>query len=84
MEPRVKAKMDLVGMDGNAFSIIGNVSRELRRAGATQEEITAFQTEASAGDYDNVLVTAMKWTEPLTEDNGDEDEYDFWGEDEDE
>lgn len=55
--PRVK----LVGTDGNAFSIIGKVSSALRKAGYSPEQIAEFRSEAMSGDYNNVLVTAMKW-----------------------
>lgn len=61
-QPPVRAKMSLVGIDGNAFVIIGTVARELRRAGATPEQVKQFQNEAMSGDYDNVLTTALRWT----------------------
>lgn len=59
--PEVKVK--LTGEDGNAFSIIGRVARELRRDGVSADEITKFRDEAMSGDYDNVLRTAMRWVE---------------------
>lgn len=59
----------LVGMDGNAFAIIGNVRGMLRRAGASKEFLAAFMAEAMSGDYDHVLQTAMAYldAEPGTE-----------------
>jgi hypothetical protein len=51
----------LVGEDGNAFSILGRVQRIARRAGLTADEIEAFRTEATSGDYDNLLLTVMRW-----------------------
>jgi hypothetical protein len=51
----------LVGEDGNAFSILGRVQRIARRAGLTAGEIEAFRTEATSGDYDNLLMTVMRW-----------------------
>ncbi len=59
--PDVRVKM--VGEDGNAFSIIGRVSKALRKAGVSKEERDAFQTEATAGNYDHLLRTVMKWVE---------------------
>jgi len=53
--------VDLSGEDGNAFAIIGRVSKALRRAGIPKYIINEFTAEASSGDYDNVLRTAMKW-----------------------
>ena len=53
----------LTGTDGNAFSIIGAVRRALREAGVEQDEIDTFRKEATSGDYDNVLATAMRWVD---------------------
>jgi hypothetical protein len=51
----------LTGNDGNAFSIMAAVSKAIRKAGATPEEIEAYMNESMSGDYDNLLRTAMKW-----------------------
>lgn len=53
----------LTGTDGNAFSIIGRVEKALRRARVPIEDRNAFREEATSGDYDNVLVTAMRWVD---------------------
>ena len=53
--------VQLTGEPGNAFYIIGAVAKALRRAKVDKAEIDAFQKEATSGDYDHVLVTAMKW-----------------------
>lgn len=53
----------LVGEDGNALAVIGRVTRALRRNGVDDEEVNEFQQTAMAGDYDNVLRTAMDWVE---------------------
>lgn len=54
-------KVQLVGRDGNAFAIIARVRHALREAGISEAEIKAFTDEAMARDYDNLLVTCMKW-----------------------
>ncbi len=51
----------LLGEDGNAFAIMGRVTRAMRRAGLAASEIDAFRKEAMSGDYDRVLQTCMKW-----------------------
>jgi hypothetical protein len=61
--PDVKVK--LVGEDGNAFAILGRVRAALRHAKVSQEEIEKFTTEATSGDYDNLLATCMKWVDVL-------------------
>lgn len=53
----------LIGADGNAFAILGAVSKALRRAGVSKEEIDEFRSEATSGDYDALLATAMRWVE---------------------
>jgi len=57
--PDIKVK--LTGEDGNAFSILGRVTKALRRAGVLLEERKKFQAEATATDYNNVLQTVMRW-----------------------
>jgi len=52
----------LVGEDGNAFSILGRARRALLLAGRG-DEWPAFVAEATGGDYNHLLVTAMKWFE---------------------
>lgn len=53
--------VELVGHDGNAFAIMGKVSKVLRRAGVSQEEIKQYTDEATSGDYDNLLRVTMNW-----------------------
>lgn len=55
--------VQLAGADGNAFSILGRVQRALREAGVPEDEVAAFFAEATAGDYDHLLATAMRWVE---------------------
>ena len=54
-------KVRLSGADGNAFSILGRVTRALRDARVPLEERKEFQAEATKTDYNNVLQTVMKW-----------------------
>lgn len=51
----------LSGTDGNAFAILGRVQSALRKAGASNDAIRDFVKEATAGDYDHLLQTAMKY-----------------------
>ena len=61
-----KVKMQLVGLDGNAFSIMGEFQRNARKQGWTADEIKAILDEAMSGDYNHLLSTII--------DNVDEDE----------
>lgn len=53
----------LTGQDGNAFAILGRCREAARDAGLSDDEIAAFMAEAMAGDYDDLLQTAMRWFE---------------------
>jgi hypothetical protein len=54
-------EVELVGRDGNAFAIMGAVSKALRRASVSQDEIDKYLDESRSGDYDNLLATATRW-----------------------
>ena len=69
-----QVKVELVGQDGNAFSIIGRVTGAMRRAGLTVEQRNEFTTEATSGDYDHLLQTVMEY---VNIDMDDEDEDSF-------
>ena len=51
----------LVGEDGNAFAILGRVTRALKQAGISHEERDEYWDEATSGDYDHLLQTTMRW-----------------------
>lgn len=51
--------VQLVGTDGNAFAILAAVSRAMRRAGIEKVHINEFVDEATSGDYDHLLQTAI-------------------------
>jgi ribosomal protein S9 len=55
--------VELVGHDGNAFSIMGAVTKAMRRAGVSREEQDQYFKEATAGDYNQLLATTMEWVE---------------------
>lgn len=52
----------MVGEDGNAFAILGRVSRALRRAGYA-DGADEFMDEAMSGDYDHLLATVMDYVD---------------------
>ena len=57
----IRADVQLTGRDGNAFAVIGACAKALRDAGNDVEVIAAFHAEATSGDYDHVLQTAMAY-----------------------
>ncbi len=46
--------VELIGQDGNAFNVLGIVSKALRKNKVSQEEINLFMTEAMSGDYNHI------------------------------
>ncbi len=52
-----KVKLRLVGLDGNAFALLGAFSQAARRQGWKPAEITAVRDEAMSGDYDHLVAT---------------------------
>ena len=54
-------EVQLSGEDGNAFMLIGKTRRALKRHDVSDEEIEQFSTEATSGDYNNVIATIGRW-----------------------
>lgn len=52
--------IQLVGEDGNAFSILSRVMRVMKRRGM-YDEWEQFHAEATSGDYNHLLLTVMRW-----------------------
>jgi hypothetical protein len=52
-----RAKLQLVGLDGNVFCLLGAFINQARREGWTQAEIDAVVSEAQSRDYGHLLVT---------------------------
>lgn len=72
--PNIKVR--LVGMEGNAFAIMGRVSQALRRGGVSLEERNAYIAESKRGDYYQLLATAMAWVSCDEDEDEEEDEDD--------
>jgi len=60
--PITNVEVDLVGTDGNAFIILGKVTKALKQAGH-EDLVDQFMEEATAGDYDNLLRVVMEYVE---------------------
>jgi hypothetical protein len=56
-------QVQLTGNDGNAYAIMGAVETALKRHGVSEAEIKKYREESMSGDYDNLLVTAMRWVD---------------------
>lgn len=61
--PRFPVRVQLSGQDGNAFAILGRVQRALRKAGATNEELGRYVSEATSGSYEHLIAVTAEWVE---------------------
>lgn len=50
----------LVGVDGNAFSIMGYVRSAMKRAKMTSQDIDAYTKDATSSDYNHLLVVSCE------------------------
>ena len=51
----MKQKYNLVGIDGNAYSVMGYVMQAMRRERFSKSEIADYRTDAMSGDYNHLL-----------------------------
>jgi hypothetical protein len=58
-----KVTLQLVGLDGNAFSILGAFRRQARKEGWSSEEIEQVLKEATSSNYDHLLQTILEHTQ---------------------
>ena len=83
-------KYNLVGVDGNAFAVMGYVVQCMKKEKMTAEEIKAYRDKAMSDDYNNLLATSFDIIEQLndkrqdefSDDNEDEYEDDEYEDDE--
>jgi hypothetical protein len=58
-----KIKLKLVGLDGNAFALMGAFQRQARREGWNQSEIKAVLDDCMSGDYNHLLSVLVQHCE---------------------
>jgi hypothetical protein len=64
METSLKrVKLDLVGLDGNAFELLAAFQAAARQQGWTSQEIHDVHLKAICGDYNHLLRTLIEHTE---------------------
>jgi hypothetical protein len=57
-----RVELELVGLDGNAFSLMGAFRAQAQKEGWTQAEIKEVLNECMSGDYNHLLQTLMEHT----------------------
>jgi hypothetical protein len=68
--------VDVLKIDGNAFSILGTVNAALKKAGLKAEAET-YLKEATSGDYDNLLAVTMSYVKLPSSDECDDDDVSY-------
>jgi hypothetical protein len=63
-------KYDLVGINGNAYCVMGYVARAMRECGRSESEITAYYLDAKSGDYNHLLAVSDSMVDTLNETKG--------------
>ena len=58
---------DLVGVDGNAFSVMGYVSNAMRRSGFSTKEMDEYLADAQSSDYNHLLAVSVDMVEKVNE-----------------
>lgn len=54
-----KVKLTLVGLDGNAYALMGAFARQAKKEKWTDAEVEGVLKKAKSGDYDNLLRVLM-------------------------
>lgn len=49
--------LDLVGIDGNAFALMGAFRRQAKKEKWTEKQINKVLTEAKSSDYEHLVYT---------------------------
>ena len=61
--------LNLVGLDGNSFVLMGAFQRQAKKEGWTKEEIDKVMDACMEGDYNHLLQVLIVHTDSKDEDN---------------
>ncbi len=53
--------VEIADKEGNAFTILGLCKAAAEESHLPADEVSAFLAEATTGDYEHLLQTAMRW-----------------------
>lgn len=63
----MKKNYTLVGVDGNAYAIMGYVRNAMKREDKTKEEIEAYTKDAMSSNYYHLVAVSVEMCEKLNE-----------------
>ena len=67
-------KYNLVGVDGNAFSVMNYVLKAMKECGCNKVDQAIYVEKAKSGDYDNLLCVSMEMIDKCNEICGSDEE----------
>ena len=62
-----RQKYNLVGIDGNAYSIMGYVTDAMREEGFSKAEMDEYLRDAMSADYNHLLCVSIDYVEQCNE-----------------
>ena len=63
----MEEKYTLVGVDGNAFAIMGYVCGAMKQEGKTREQIDEYLKDAKSSDYSHLVAVSAEMIYQLNE-----------------
>lgn len=63
----MEEKYTLVGIDGNAFAVMGFVSQCMKREGFTLNEVHEYYKQAQSSDYNNLIYVSLDYIDKCNE-----------------
>ena len=63
MASKTGISVQITGKDGNAFLILGLVTRAMKNGGVPKETIDKYREEAMIGDYNHLLQVTMEYVD---------------------
>lgn len=62
----------LIGVDGNAFAIMGYVAKAMRREGYSKEDVDTYLEDAKSSDYDHLVYVSAEMIRRINQKLGEE------------
>ena len=72
MSIQKKVNLNLVGLDGNSFSLMGAFQRQARKEGWSKEEIKSVLDDCMSGNYDHLLCVLTSHCESYDQEEADD------------
>lgn len=61
------AKYDLVGVNGNAFAVMGYVANAMRENGYTRNQVEDYYADAKSADYSHLIRVSVRMIDEIND-----------------